>query len=250
MPIRRRTERIVAALAGAVMLAGCNGASNEKAASEERPPLGLFTTLPIYWGEVRDVTAMLDTGAAPHWARTALEEDYRLVPLDVLTPQTLAAVDRLLLAQPRALAPEENVALDTWVRDGGEVLVLADPMLVQESAFPIGDKRRPQDVVLLSPILARWGLDLRFDERQGEAERTVTSDGIALPVAMAGLLVPRPPAGGQGQCTVGDAGLIASCAIGDGRAVVVADADLLDQRRNSATSREALSALTERAFAD
>ena len=50
------------------------------------------------------------------------------------------------------------------MRGGGRVLLFADPMLTRHSAFALGDRRRPQDVVLLSPILARWRLELQFDE--------------------------------------------------------------------------------------
>ena len=67
-----------------------------------------------------------------------------------------------MMIQPRPLSPQENVALDNWVAAGGRLLLFADPALTEDSAFAIGDRRRPQDVVLLSPILARWGLELEL----------------------------------------------------------------------------------------
>ena len=193
---------------------------------------------------------MLDENSEAPWPREVLEQRYTLVPLDILSPATLAQTEHLLLAQPRPLAPQENVALDGWVRQGGEVLILADPMLVQESIFAVGDKRRPQDVVLLSPILARWGLELRFDEAQDEAESQVESDGAAIPVVMAGTLARLPQGEGQGRCTIAAEGLLATCVIDKGRATVLADADLLDQRRDNNTNRAAFAHLLTRAFAD
>ena len=38
-----------------------------------RAPLALFTTLPLYWGEVRDPGTMLGASGPPHWVRTAIE---------------------------------------------------------------------------------------------------------------------------------------------------------------------------------
>ena len=78
----------------------------------------------------------------------------------------LSHVTRLLLAQPRALSGPENVALDAWVRGGGHLLLFADPMMTGESRFGIGDRQRPQDVILLSPILNRWCRDPQFDQNQ------------------------------------------------------------------------------------
>ena len=220
----------------------------------EKPVLGLFTTLPIYWGETADLGAVLSDESGPHWVRRALERDYRLRPLDVLgaagQEQGLAGMRDLVLAQPRALSPAENVALDAWVREGGRVLLFADPMLTAHSGFALGDRRRPQEVILLSPLLSHWGLDLQFDETQPEGERRVAALGTAVPVNLPGRFALRENAGGgDATCVLLGEGLVARCTIGRGKAVVIADAALLEDGGNAQTAREAaLSALLNSAF--
>lgn len=215
----------------------------------ERPRLGLLTTLPIYWSESFDIGESLDSDAPPHWARTALEEDYRLAPLDTL--DVLAekgdAPELLLLAQPRPLSPSENVALDDWVRSGGHVLIFADPLLTAHTRFSIGDRRRPQDVILLSPILRRWGLELMFDPDQPSGEREISAGEAVIAVSQAGRFE-IAPASAPSDCTLEGEGLVADCRIGQGRALIVADAALLDRQRGPAEQRAALGELTERAF--
>ena len=196
---------------------------------EERlAPLGLFTSLPIYWSEAADISAMLSPDAEPHWARTLIERRRDLRPLDVLTPQALAPFRDILIAQPRALGAAENVALDGWVRGGGHVLLFADPLLTQHSQFGLGDRRRPMDVALLSPILNHWGLALTMDDAGPEGEHQVKLLGGPLPVDQAGrfVLLPTEP-GAPSTCRLLAEGLAADCRIGAGRALIVADAALL-----------------------
>ena len=138
-------------------LAACGQSVAPSDSAADKVQLGLFSTLPIYWGSGGDVATLLDTAQEKDWVREQLERSFALTPLDALEPENLANVDRLLLAQPRPLAPSENVALDEWLRDGGRLLIFADPLLTRHSEFSIGDRRRPQDVVLISPILKRWG---------------------------------------------------------------------------------------------
>ena len=214
----------------------------------DKPALGLFTSLPIYWGESADITDAIDGGGGgAHWARAALERENRLVPLDTLDGLELKGLDRLVMAQPRPLAPVENVALDDWVRGGGRLLLFADPFLTEHSRFALGDKRRPQGMVLLSPILARWGLDLRFDEGQPVGERDAPIEGLALPVDMAGTLAATRP-GAPAQCAIDSSGLIATCRIGAGEVTVVADAALLDRERDAASAAPILDELIDRAI--
>ncbi len=216
-------------------------------ASAGAPPLALFTSLPIYWPESEDIGAMLSDGQAPHWARTLLERDFSLRPIDRLTD--LAGERRLLMAQPRALAPDENVALDDWVRGGGRLLLLVDPMLTARSAYALGDRRRPEAIAMLSPILARWGLELRFDDSQPAAPRTIAVGGLDVPVALAGRLA-ATGGGAASACTVAAQGLLADCRIGKGRALVLADAALVEDAAGSdPAAREALAGLVARAFA-
>ncbi len=156
--------------------------AQDDAPAAPQPALGLMGTIPIYWGEAADVAELVGGQASMHWARPRLETRFALRPLDTLDDAGLADLDFLLLAQPRALSPAENVALDAWVRAGGHLLLFADPMLTGETRFAIGDRRRPQDVILLSPILGHWGLRLEFDVEHPEGAETVTAGDAAIPV--------------------------------------------------------------------
>ena len=233
-------------LAGSGLLAGAQGRQAPAPArdDEAHPALGLMGTIPLYWGEAEGLGEIIGGETELHWARPQLEERYRLRPLAALTESELAPLQFLLLAQPRALSPAENVALDAWVRAGGRLLLFADPLLTGESRFGIGDRRRPQDVILLSPILRRWGLELEFieDQQPGLSLREIA--GRAVPVNLPGRFAPPL----QGGCTLEAAGLLADCAIGKGRAMVLADAALLDLHHPAPEAAPALQMLVERAL--
>lgn len=210
-----------------------------------RSPLGLFTSLPILWSEEADIAAMLEPRHAAHWARAFIEARHAIVPLDTLLAPGNARL--LLMAQPRPLSPDENVALDEWVRGGGRLLLFADPALTQHSDFALGDRRRPLDTVLLSPILGRWGLLLRFDEDQPPGEREIA--GTDFPVNLAGTLA-TASGGYRSRCRIMHGGLVASCAIGRGRALIVADAAVLDAEDPDGRRAAALGRFMDAAFAD
>ena len=237
---------VLLALLGALAIVASSlavwGGYSAPPAPAARPMMGLFTSLPIWWGESESIAETLAEPPQPHWVRSLLEQRYRVTPLDTLGPDALPPL--LLIAQPRPLAPQENVALDTWVRQGGRVLLFADPMLTWHSRFAIGDKRRPQDVVLLSPILYRWGLELRIDEAQPGGEREMAG----LPVNLPGWLV-LTGQGHKAHCDLSPQGLVARCRIGKGRATIVADAALLEPEAAS-DGQDALEGLLEQAFGD
>lgn len=245
-------NRMLAAALG-LLLASCGrGASDPEqldTVQSDKAALGLFTTLPIYWGEEADIASMLEASSEPAWVRSALEERASLKPLDTLEANSLGDLDRVILAQPRPLAPSENVAFDNWLRAGGKALIFADPALTQESRFHLGDPRRPHDTVLLSPLLTRWGLELRFDEGQTESEREARYGDLALPVRLAGEFSARgeEPAA---ECAIADGGLVARCSVGEGEVLLVADAALLETDRESTERRVALEALTASIFDD
>lgn len=235
-----RAKLVVAAIAAAALAAGIAAQVFPGPPDEgEKPALGLFTSLPIYWAESDGLEAALDANGPMHWARTALEQDNRLVPLDTLEPEQVAGLTRLILAQPRPLAPSENVALDDWVRGGGRLLLFADPLLTEHSEFAIGDRRRPEDVVVLSPILARWGLELQFDEDQPAGERTDDVFGASVAVHLAGTLAKRPT-DAPSECALSSDRLAADCMIGKGRVLIVADAAMLENDRVDAAPLAAL----------
>jgi hypothetical protein len=211
-------------------------------------PIGLFTTLPILWSESPDLAAELNPDSQPHWARAVLSRAGRIEPLDLLAgPAGHGPLDRLkhlVLAQPRVLSGAENVALDAWVRGGGQLLLIGDPALTAHSDFPLGDPRRPQAVALLSPILSHWGLGLRFDDAQqlGEGSREVM--GVAVPVNLPGHFVTE----GQANCKLWGEGLAVTCTIGRGRVVALADAALLERDDPVGTRAKALAWLLDAAF--
>lgn len=255
MPLRRPNRVFSAILT--LCLAACGGSTadapveangqGQQAAPAER--LGLFSTLPIYWGEGADIGAMLDGGGEPGWVRPALEKQAALVPLDTLEEDALSGLGQVILAQPRPLAPSENVAFDSWLREGGHALILADPMLTQHSDFALGDPRRPHDLVLISPLLKRWGLELRFDEEQPEGERMIAYGKGQVPVELSGHFVVASEEA-EAECTVGESGLVATCKIGDGRAVLVADAAMVDDHFDTPERRAALDGLLAEALSN
>ena len=226
MRFPRPIDTFVAALTLALGAAACSAVPAGDEPAGPKPDVGFFSTLPIYWGEDA-FGAMLDGSAKPDWVREEMETRLTMVPLDTLEAEALAGLKRVVLAQPRALAPSENMAFDAWVRKGGRAVIFADPMLTRHSHYPIGDRRRPQDVVLLSPILDHWGLTLTFDDAQPVEEQSVALNGVDIPVRLAGRLQ-LAPAPAAGDCTLHADRLAARCAIGGGHVLVIADAAVFD----------------------
>ena len=240
-----RWSRLVAALAlGLAAVPSVQAHAQEDA---PQPRLALMGTVPIYWGEAAGLDEMLGGDAPSHWARAVLEEHFVLVPLDYLSDETLAPYRYLLMAQPRGLSAEENVALDRWVREGGRLVLFADPMMTGESRFHLGDRRRPQDVALLSPILAHWGLEMHFDPDQPAGSQVFDHLGAPIPVNLRGHL---SGAGEVRSCTIADDGLLADCAIGMGRALVIADAAVVDIAGPYAHAENALRRMTGQVFVE
>lgn len=222
-------------------------AAEEDAAGEARPSLALMGSVPIYWGEPQSLGEIVEGRAPTHWARALIETDFDLVPLDFLTPEALAGHDYLLMAQPRALAPSENIALDDWVRAGGRLLLFADPMMTGESRFALGDRRRPMDVALLSPILSHWGLELHYDETQLAGLRESSSYyGYKIPVNLAGRFVRQ----GDECMPRGEDDLMARCALGEGRVLILADAAIVDVDGPHEGAAQALEGLLDDVFGD
>lgn len=214
----------------------------------DKPELALMTSLPIYWQESDIPRELLNADAqAQHPVRTLLEARFALTPVDDLQV-ALKGQQRLLLIQPRGLAPGELVALDKWVRDGGQLLLFADPLLVAESRYPLGDPRRPPNVTLMSPLLAHWGVEMLLDENQPDSmQANPLGKGAVLGTIVQGRFVVGEKAGAD--CAVEAAGLMASCRVGKGRALLIADADGFDPELMALKAHEAaLSLLLDRAF--
>ncbi|WP_397581725.1 Gldg family protein [Sphingorhabdus sp.] len=194
--------------------------------SRPKPPLGLMTTLPLLWSE-GGIEADLSKDAAPHPAFTRLSDHYNITPVDDLKAWAPKSKQLLLLAQPRTFAPDELVWIDNWVRQGGHVLILADPALQWGSLYPLGDKRRPLFTSMLSPLFAYWGVELALPLAD-EAPVSMRKIGVFnIRTVTAGEWLPKAP-GAEGSCAILAKGLLADCRIGKGRAVLMADADFLD----------------------
>ncbi len=236
--LKRRISALIGAGALAGMLAACvpdDPPPHETPAASV--PLGLMTSLPLYWPLGADMATLAGGTAPVPWQRAALETRYRLVPLDTLSlipgtgpddPGTdpLGGLTLMAVIQPRGLSPEDNVALDAWVRGGGRLLLVLDPLLTGDYHLPLGDPRRPSDVALIPPVLARWGLAIRFDEEQSSTPVQASLAGQALPLVLAGEVRIADPA--AANCTLAAKGAAAVCRVGKGRVTLIADAALFE----------------------
>ena len=199
-----------AALVALLALAGCR---SDATAAKPKPDLYVLTSLPLVFDEG------FALGPAKGEAATFLRERYALKPIDL--PSQLPKGATLLAAQPRALPAEELVALDAWVRSGGKLLLLADPMLEWRSGRALGDRLRPPVSFADTGLLAHWGLRLDAPDRRGL--RVVRSGDIEVTYDSPGRLVKV-----GGICRLDGEGVFAECRLGKGRALIIADADWLD----------------------
>lgn len=188
--------------------------SAASAANKDRPTLFLLTSLPLLFPDDMRLDA---EGPA---VTSALEAEFRIDPVDL--PRQLPEGAILLAIQPRALPTDALVELDDWVRRGGRIVLLADPMLEWPSKRPLGDKLRPPMAFADTGLLTHWGLRLDAPDERGPKRRGKGDDEIVY--VSAGTLV----AAGK-SCRIEGSGAIARCAIGKGKAIVVADADWLHE---------------------
>lgn len=216
---RRRALLVVgAAIAAIAVLAALGARTREPLPPRppaDRPTLLLLTSLPLMFGEGFSLQA---TGSN---VMKALSARYKVVPVSVTAPSELAKGRLLLMAHPLAQSPQNLVALDEWVRRGGRVLLLADPMLEWPSERPLGDALRPPPDFADTGLLAHWGLRLEAPDEQGPARRELGGYDV-LTVSPGSL---------SGACKISADRLVARCVVGRGEATVVADADLLDVSR-------------------
>lgn len=202
----------------ALMLAGCR--QDQAPAVTVRPPIHVLTSLPLILGE--------GFGLAPASgaAATFLRERYTLTPIDL--PSQLPQGALLLAAQPRALPAEELVALDDWVRAGGRLLLLADPMLRWPSSRPLGDRLRPPIQYPDTGLLGHWGLrldapDQKFFDETG-LRQAMRLENFTVEDSDPGTLEIVERRG----CILRAEGAIADCSLGKGHATIIADADFLN----------------------
>jgi len=191
-----------------------------------KPALGMMTTLPLQWSE-GGIEADLAAEAKPHPVYSRLQEQYNIRPFDNFDALHKSPLSLMLLAQPRALGPSELVKLDAWVRGGGRILILADPALQWGSLYPLGDKRRPLFTSLLSPLFSHWGLELVLPMTDEQAVVLREVDGLSIRTQTPGEWLPKTGKV-SATCAIASHRMLADCRVGKGRALLVADADLLD----------------------
>jgi hypothetical protein len=184
-------------------------------APAERPTLLLVTSLPLLFGEQ---FSLQNGGSA---TLKALQGRYRVAPIGVTDPGSLATGRLLLMAHPLAQPAEDLVALDAWVRGGGHLMLLADPLLEWPSSLPLGDPLRPPPMFMDSGLLKHWGLILNSPAQRGPEIRKLAGFNV----------LTLSPGELSGSCHISTDRLVADCRIGNGRAIVVADADFLDRDR-------------------
>ena len=210
--------RAVALLgAGLIAAAGLAYVTDRKqppapAAPLAKPTLMLLTTLPLVFGEKFG----LEGGGSP--ALKALETRYTVTPVGVADAETLKQGRLLLMAHPLAQPAEALVDLDRWVREGGRLLLLADPALEWPSERPLGDVLRPPPAFADTGLLRHWGLRLDAPDERGP--RQLSLGGHPILTASPGALT--------GNCPVSRDRLVAHCRIGKGEATIVGDADFLN----------------------
>lgn len=230
---RGRALLIVAAAVAATLIAAVlsfRGPSPLPPRSpDQRPTLLLLTSLPIVFGED---FSLQGNGSL---ALTALRTRYHVVPISVADPPELGKGRLLLMAYPLAQPAEDLVALDQWVRGGGRVLLLADPMLEWPSKRPLGDLLRPSPMFMDTGLLAHWGL--RLDSPNQRGPKLEKLGGFNVLTDSPGELF--------GGCAITGDRLVAHCRIGSGRATIVADADLLDTTRLGPRAKHNLDGLLE-----
>jgi hypothetical protein len=238
--------RRLAALPLSLALAACGAkdaheghdhAGEEGALLAADTPLGIMTSLPLLWPLDASVADIAGGSAPMPWIGARMEERFNLVPLDTLSPiaplnageserDPLAGLMQLAVIQPRALTPADNVALDEWVRAGGHLLLVLDPALTGHYDLPLGDPRLPNPSALVPPVMARWGLEVRFNDAAAAQPGALALPAGAVPLAQAGEIVPLDEA--DNTCAIADGGALAVCAIGKGRVTVLADAAVFE----------------------
>lgn len=193
----------------------------ERAEEDAKPEMLLLTGLPLIWGEGDGPSDVLKGSIEPSGVFTSLSRSYVIEPIDAPASDTLAGSKLLLIAQARPPGPAGLVAIDAWVRSGGRALILTDPSLRWPSELALGDPRRPPGDDGLGPLLAHWGLSLASPPTGPVLATRFIGDARIMFAA------PGRFSRTNGRCRLSEEGLIADCRIGKGRALLIADADML-----------------------
>jgi ABC-type uncharacterized transport system len=191
-------------------------------------PVAMMSSVGLQWGEA-DMGAIAAGQAEPTVVFSRLSARYRVTMIDDLQTLYKTKAQLLILVQPRRLGPAELVALDNWIRHGGRALIFADPALQWPSDYPLGDMRRPLFTSMLNPLFTHWGVELALPmNSQAEKLETVDVEGQKINVLSRGIWIAAKPNQSAG-CVIDPTEFIADCKVGQGRAVLLADADLLHE---------------------
>ncbi|APG62981.1 hypothetical protein LPB140_09470 [Sphingorhabdus lutea] len=211
-------------LSALLLLVAAYFGANYLPKQKQLPPLLLMSSIPMAMGE-GDPAMLLSGEAKPYHAFVKLSEDYDVQQIDDLAILKTSKTKIIMLAQPRALSPEELVILDDWIAKGGRALFLADPALAVESKYPIGDKRRPVFTSLLSPLFKHWGLEMVVSMESGDVELDYQEYQILTQTA--GYWTSIKGSSKNSICNIETENWVAICKVGKGHAILLADADLM-----------------------
>ena len=193
-----------------------------------RPELLVMSSIPLQWGDA--TMAQIASGEAePSPLFKTLSASNTLTLIDDVHRLGKSGKAPLLLVQPRALAPTELVVLDDWVRKGGTAIVFADPALDWPSDMPLGDQRRPLFTSLLNPLFRHWGVELALPVADEEAVVATTVGKYAISLKSPGIWVLPKNSKATARCNIRKDERMAVCAVGKGKALLVADADMLQE---------------------
>ncbi len=225
-----RASRLGLTMLAAGLLVQCSpDATNASAESSVPVKIQLMTSLPIIWGEGASMQNILAGKTSPALIYAHWQDNYDITAVDSFEALDDSGTDIVLLAQPPAMAPADIAAVDSWVRAGGKAIIFTDPMLLWPTDLPLGDRRRPLASGLLSPLLAHWGLELQAPDEAGSGAVELEFSGATILTAGIGTFKILPQQlTNRDECILSTANVMASCQIGKGRAIILADADFLN----------------------
>jgi hypothetical protein len=220
--------------AGFLMLLACGlliaNAFSNGAGNASKPQLMIMSSIPLQWGEV-GIGEIAKGETEPSALFEHLAESNRLYIIDDFQKLDPSGKTPLLLIQPRALAPRELVQLDAWIRQGGKAIIFADPALDWPSNLPLGDPKRPLFTSLLMPMFRHWGLELALPVSNSVDAPTAMIGEYQVDPKSPGLWVSAENSKASAKCSIRKDEFIASCTIGRGHVLLIADADLLHEDR-------------------
>ena len=221
---------VLAAILGSLLYFGVTKSADDNL---RRPSLMVMSSIPLQWGEA-SMAQVAKGEAQPSPLFKVLAEKNRPILIDDFQKLDGPGATPLLMIQPRALAPRELVQLDDWVRKGGTAIIFADPALDWPSDYPLGDQRRPLFTSLLNPLFRHWGVELALPVADNDNADVSTKAGkYPLLLKSPGILVAPKNPKATARCSIRRDEFIAYCAVGKGRALIVADVDMLHEALRS-----------------